>query len=99
MCGKCQVDSLQALTREKRGDDIHRRVCPSDNCQTEKTGKISCEKMTINYFIIFPTAVFPGHKIGQLRNNSHRLRSGVAGGVCDNTLERALHLKGEEARS
>ena len=45
-----------------------------------KTGKISFEKMTINYFIIFQTAVFPGHKICQLRNNNHRLRSGVARG-------------------
>ena len=32
--------------------------------------------------------MFPGHKICQLRNNKHRLRSGVAKGECDNTLER-----------
>ena len=51
-----------------------------------KIGKISCEKITIYYFIIFPTAVFSGHKICQLRNNNHRLRSGVARGECDNTL-------------
>ena len=44
----------------------------------QKPSNIFCEKMTINYFIIFPTAVFPGHKICQLRNNNHRLRSGVA---------------------
>ena len=43
-----------------------------------KTGKISCEKMTINYIISFLTAVFPGHKICQLRNNNHRQRSGAA---------------------
>ena len=43
--------------------------------------------MTINYFIIFPTAVFHGHKICQLRNSYHRWRSGVARGECDNTLE------------
>ena len=72
------ADSLKASRREKRGDDNHRRVGPSNNCPTEKTGKISCEKMTINYFIIFPTAVFPGHKICHLRNNNHRLGSGVA---------------------
>ena len=62
-----------------------------------KTRNISCEKMTIIYFIIFQTAVFPGHKICQLRNNNHRLRSGVAWGECDNTLERTLHFMGEEA--
>ena len=45
-----------------------------------KTGKNSCEKMTINCFVIFPTAVFPGQKICQLRNNNHRLRSDVAQG-------------------
>ena len=33
--------------------------------------------MTINYFIIFPTAVFLGHKICQLRNSYHRWRSGI----------------------
>ena len=55
--------------------------------------------MTINYFIIFPTAVLPGHKISQLRSNNHRLRSGVARWECDNTLERTLHFTGEEARS
>ena len=43
--------------------------------------------------------MFPGHKICQLRNNNHRLRSGVSGGECDNTLERILHFRGEEARS
>ena len=32
--------------------------------------------------------MFPGHKICHLRNNNHRLRSGVAQGECDNTLER-----------
>ena len=64
-----------------------------------KTSKISCEKVTINYFIIFPTAVFPGHKICQLRNNNHRLRSGVARGECDNTLEGTLNFTGEEAQS
>ena len=32
--------------------------------------------------------MFPGHKICKLRNNNHRLRSGVARGECDNTLER-----------
>ena len=69
-----------------------------NNCRTEKTGKISCE-ITINYFIIFLTAVFLGHKICQLRNNNHRLRSGVARGDCDNTLERTLHFTGEEAWS
>ena len=50
--------------------------------------------MTINYFIIFPTAVFPGHTIWQLRNNYYRLRSGVARGECDNTLARTLHFTG-----
>ena len=64
-----------------------------------KTGNISCEKMTIIYFIIFQTAVFPGHMIHQLKNNNHRLRSGVAWGECDNTLERTLHFTGEEAGS
>ena len=54
--------------------------------------------MTINYFFIFPT-VFPGHKICQLRNNNHRLRTGVARGECDNTIERTLHFRGEKARS
>ena len=62
-----------------------------------KTGKISFEKMTTNYFIIFPTAVFPGHKLCLVRNNNHRLRSGVARGECDNTLERTQHFVGEEA--
>ena len=52
-----------------------------------KTGNISCEQMTINYFIFFPTAVFPGHKICQLRNNIHRLRYVLARCECDNTLE------------
>ena len=81
----------RASTREKRGDDTHRRVCPSNNSyrKTEKT---------INYFFIFPT-VFPGHKICQLRNNNHRLRSGAARGECDNTLERTLHFRGEKAWS
>ena len=64
-----------------------------------KIGKISCEKMTINYIISFPTVVFPGHKICKLRNNNHRLRSGAARRECDNTLERTLHFTGEEARS
>ena len=32
--------------------------------------------------------MFPGHKIYQLRNNDHRLRSGLAGGECGNTLKR-----------
>ena len=77
MCSTGWADSLKASTREKRGDDIHRWVGPSNNCRTKKIGKISCEKMTINYFIIFPTAVFPGHKICQLRNNNLRLRTGV----------------------
>ena len=49
------------------------------------------------YFIIFPTAVFPGHEICQLRNSNHRLRSDVALGECDKTLDRTLHLMGEEA--
>ena len=43
-----------------------------------KNWQDSCEKMTINYIISFPTVVFPGHKICQLRNNNHRLRSGAA---------------------
>ena len=43
--------------------------------------------------------MFPGHKIYQLRNNNHRLRSDVARGECDITLERTLHFTGEEARS
>ena len=37
--------------------------------------------------------MFPGHKICQLINNNHRLRSGVARGECDNTLERALQYR------
>ena len=61
-----------------------------------KTVKISSQKMTINYFINFLTAVSPGHKICQLRDNNHRLRSGVARGECDNTLERTLHITGVE---
>ena len=65
----------------------------------QKIGNISCEKMTIIYFNIFQIAVFPGHKICQLRNNNHRLRSGVARGECDNTLKRTLHFTGEEAHS
>ena len=36
--------------------------------------------------------MFPGHKICQLINNNHRLRSGVARGECDNTQERALQF-------
>ena len=36
--------------------------------------------------------MFPGHKICKLINNSHRLRSGVARGECDTTLERALQF-------
>ena len=55
--------------------------------------------MTINYFIIFPTALIPAHMICQLRNNNHRLIIGVARGECDNTLERTLHFTGEEAHS
>ena len=55
--------------------------------------------MTINYFIIFPTAVFPGHKICQLRNNNLSSRSGVARGECDNTVERTLHFTGEDGQS
>ena len=47
-------------------------------------------EMTINYFIIFPTAVFPGRKICQLRNINHRLRSGVAWGECDNRRSSVL---------
>ena len=43
-----------------------------------KNWQVSCEKMTINYIISFPTDVLPGHKICQLRNNNNRLRSGVA---------------------
>ena len=43
--------------------------------------------------------MFPGHKICQLRNNNHRLRSGVAWGECDNTLERTLYFTREERRS
>ena len=74
VCGTCQADSLKALTRGKRGNDIYLPVGPLNNCHTEKTGKVSCEKMTINYFIVFPTAVFPGHKICQRRNINHRLR-------------------------
>ena len=85
------LGSLKASTREIRGKDIHLLY--------RKTSKISCEKVTINYFIIFPTAVFPGHKICQLRNNNHRLRSGVARGECDNTLEGTLNFTGEEAQS
>ena len=38
--------------------------------------------------------MFPRHKICQLRNNNHILRSGVARGECDNTLERTLHFMG-----
>ena len=62
--------------REKRENDIHWRVGPLNNCRTKKLAR--CEEMTMNYFIIFPTALFPGHKICQLRNDNHRLRSGVA---------------------
>ena len=81
MCGTCKADSLKASTREKQGDDIHLSVGSSNNCHTEKNWQdFPCEKMTINYIIILPTAVFPGHKICQLRNNNHRLRSGVARG-------------------
>ena len=71
------MDSFKASTRENEeitsaSGSVHQiTVVP-------KTGKISCEKMTINYFIIFSTAVFPGHDICQLRNNNNRLRSGVA---------------------
>ena len=49
---------FRSKTKEKRGNNNHQRVGPSGNCRTKKTGKVSCEKMTINYFIIFPTAVF-----------------------------------------
>ena len=33
------------------------------------------------------------------KKNNHRLRSGVARGECDNTLERTLHFRGEETLS
>ena len=46
--------------------------------------------MTINYFIIFPTAVFPGHKICQLRNINLRWRSGVAWGESENRRSSVL---------
>ena len=66
---------LKASIREKRGHDIQLRVGPSNNCHTEKLARFL---VTIDYSITFPTAVFPGHKICQLINNNHRLRSGVA---------------------
>ena len=38
--------------------------------------------------------MFPGPKICKIRNNNHRLRSGVAREECDNTIERTLHFRG-----
>ena len=83
---------FKSISKRKTRNDIHGRVGPSNKCHTKKTGKISCEKITINYFIIFPTAVFLGHKIRKLRNNNHRLRSGVTRGERDNTLEKTLYF-------
>ena len=33
------------------------------------------------------------------KKNNHILRSGVARGECDNTLERTMHFRGEETLS
>ena len=77
----CKADSLKASFRAKRGDNIHRWVGPSNNCQTERLARF-----LVNYFIIFPTAAL---------DNNHRLRSGGTRGECDNTLERTLHFTGE----
>ena len=90
------------FTSINKGKEETKPTCGSAHQITviPKTSKISCEKMTINYFTIFSTAAFLGHKIcQQLRNNNHRLRSGVARGECDNTLERTLYFSGEEAWS
>ena len=80
-------EQFKIVNKGKRGDDTHRWVVPSNNCHTEKLAR----------FLV--RTLVPGHKIGQLRNNNHRLRSSVAGGECDNTLERTLHFTGEEAWS
>ena len=91
VCDTCKTDSFKASTGKKRENDIHQWVGPSMPYQ--KTGKISCEEMTVNYFIIFPTIVFLRHKICQLRNNYYRCKMRVY-----TTLERTLHFTGEEAR-
>ena len=35
----CKADSLKALTRGKRKNDIHLRVGPLNNCRTEKLAR------------------------------------------------------------
>ena len=69
--------SLKASTRENKemtctGRSVHQLTAVPKNWQ---------DFMLVddnNLFHIFPTAVFLGHKICQLRNSYHRWRSGVA---------------------
>ena len=77
-CGFSVRDMLSGQFESFNKGKMRKRYPPAGPSIKElslrKTGKISCEKMKINYFINFPTALFPGHKICQLRNNNHRLR-------------------------
>ena len=64
---------FRSKTREKWGNDNHRRVGPSGNCRTKKWQGFLWEDDN-KLFHYLSNCCVSGHKICQLRNNNHRLR-------------------------